>query len=40
MIYVIVEELIPQAKEDRESVIGTVGFMAGFVLMMILDVAL
>lgn len=40
MIYVIVEELIPQAKEDRKSVIGTVGFMAGFVLMMILDVAL
>lgn len=40
MIYVVVEELIPEASEGEHSNIGTVGFAAGFVIMMILDVAL
>ena len=39
MIYVVVEELIPQAKVEHSS-IGTIGVSIGFVLMMILDVAL
>lgn len=40
MIYVVVEELIPEASQEEHSNIGTIGFAAGFVLMMILDVAL
>ena len=40
MIYVVVEELIPEASKGEHSNIGTIGFAAGFVLMMILDVAL
>ena len=40
MIYVVVEELIPEAAEGEHSNIGTIGFATGFVLMMILDVAL
>lgn len=38
MIYVVVEELIPEASEGEHSNIGTIGFAAGFILMMILDV--
>lgn len=40
MIYVVVEELIPEAKFKTDSHAGTIGFMAGFLIMMILDVAL
>lgn len=40
MLYVVVEELIPEASEGDHSNIGTVGFGLGFVIMMILDVAL
>lgn len=40
MIYVVVEELIPEASEGEHSNIGTIGFAVGFVLMMVLDVAL
>jgi ZIP family zinc transporter len=40
MIYVVVEELIPEAQSGRHSNIATVGVAFGFVLMMILDVAL
>lgn len=40
MLYVVVEELIPESAEGEHSNIGTIGFAAGFVLMMILDVAL
>ena len=40
MLYVVVEELIPEASEGSHSNIGTIGFALGFVLMMILDVAL
>ena len=40
MIYVVVEELIPESQAEPHSNIGTVGVAVGFVLMMILDVAL
>ena len=40
MMYVVVEELIPEAHLGDHSNVGTLGVMAGFVLMMILDVAL
>ena len=40
MIYVVVEELIPEASEGEHSNIATIAFAAGFVLMMTLDVAL
>ena len=40
MIYVVVEELIPEAQEGEHSNIGTIGVAIGFVVMMILDVAL
>lgn len=40
MIYVVVEELIPEAQAGDHSNVGTVGVAIGFVIMMILDVAL
>ena len=40
MIYVVVEELIPESAQGEHSNIGTIGFAVGFVCMMILDVAL
>jgi len=40
MVYVVVEELIPEAQAGAHSNIGTVGVAIGFVIMMILDVAL
>ena len=40
MIYVVVEELIPEMSEGEHSNIGTICFAAGFVLMMALDVGL
>ncbi len=40
MMYVVVEELIPEMSEGSHSNIGTIMFSLGFVLMMILDVAL
>ena len=40
MIYVVVEELIPEMSSGEHSNIGTVSFSAGFVLMMMLDVGL
>lgn len=40
MIYVVVEELIPEASEGDHSNLGTVAFAVGFAVMMILDVAL
>ncbi len=40
MIYVVVEELIPEAHLGEHSNVGTLGVMAGFLVMMILDVAL
>ncbi len=40
MFYVVVEELISEMSEGEHSNIGTIAFSLGFVLMMILDVAL
>ena len=40
MVYVVVEELIPESQMGEHSNIGTVGVAIGFVIMMILDVAL
>ena len=40
MLYVVVEELIPEAHLGEHSNTGTLGVMAGFLIMMILDVAL
>ena len=40
MIYVVVEELIPESQSGKYSNIGVMGVALGFVIMMILDVAL
>lgn len=40
MIYVVVEELIPESQHGKHSNIGTIGVAIGFSIMMILDVAL
>ncbi len=40
MMYVVVEELIPEMSEGRHSNVGTIAFSLGFVVMMILDVTL
>lgn len=40
MIYVVVEEVIPETQRDRYTDIATLGFIGGFLVMMILDVAL
>lgn len=40
MIYVVVEELIPEAQSGEHSNMSTIGVALGFVLMMVLDVAL
>lgn len=40
MIFVVVEEVIPETQQDKHSDIATLGFMGGFVVMMTLDVAL
>ena len=38
MVYVVVEELIPESSEGEHSILSTIGFAIGFVLMMVLDV--
>ncbi len=40
MIYVVVEEVIPETQQDRNTDIATLGFIGGFIVMMVLDVAL
>lgn len=40
MMYVVVEELIPESQAGEHSNIGTIGVALGFAIMMILDVAL
>lgn len=40
MMYVVVEELIPEMSEGKHTNLGTIAFSLGFVLMMVLDVAL
>ena len=40
MIYVVVEELIPEMSQGEHSDVGTIFFAVGFSVMMMLDVAL
>ncbi len=40
MLYVVVEELIPEASQGSHTNLGTIGFAVGFALMMTLDVLL
>lgn len=40
MIYVVVEEVIPETQQDKNTDIATLGFIGGFIVMMSLDVAL
>ena len=40
MIYVVVEEIIPEAQQNQETDVATIGVMVGFAIMMFLDVAL
>ncbi len=40
MIFVVVEEVIPETQRDKYTDLAVLGFMAGFTIMMILDVAL
>ena len=40
MVYVVVEELIPEASQGFHSNLGTIGFTVGFILMMILEILL
>ena len=40
MLYVVIEELIPEAQDGEHSNLGTIGAALGFALMMVLDVAL
>ena len=40
MLYVVIEELVPEYSQGKHSNIGTVGFALGFALMMVLDVVL
>ena len=40
LIFVVVEEVIPETQQDRFTDIATLGFIGGFIVMMILDVAL
>lgn len=40
MIYVVVEEVIPTAQQDKYTDIATLGFIGGFLVMMLLDVGL
>lgn len=40
MIFVVVEEVIPEAQQNKNSDTATLGFLAGFIVMMTLDVAL
>ena len=40
MIYVVVEEVVPETQQDQYTDTSTIGFIIGFVVMMVLDVAL
>lgn len=40
MIYVVIEEVVPETQQDRYTDVAALGFIGGFVVMMILDVAL
>ena len=40
MIYVVVEEVIPETQRDKYTDVATLGFIGGFIVMMSLDVGL
>jgi ZIP family zinc transporter len=40
MIYVVIEEVVPETQQDRSTDIATLGFIGGFIRMMLLDVGL
>lgn len=40
MVFVVIEELVPEMHEGKKSMIGIIGLMLGFCVMMILDVVL
>ena len=40
MIYVVMEELVPEMHEKSKSVLGVIGVTIGFVVMMVMDMAL
>ena len=40
MIFVVIEELIPEMNQNNKSTLGVIGFIIGFILMMILDITL
>lgn len=40
MIYVVIEEVVPESQRDKYTDISTLGFIGGFIVMMVLDVAL
>ena len=40
MIYVVIEEVVPETQQDQYTDTSTIGFIIGFVVMMVLDVAL
>lgn len=40
MIYVVIEELIPESQQNKDTDSATIGAMLGFAVMMLLDVAL
>jgi len=40
MIFVVIEEVIPETQRDKYTDIASMGFIGGFIVMMVLDVAL
>jgi ZIP family zinc transporter len=40
MIFVVIEEVVPESQQDKYTDIATMGFIAGFIIMMSMDVAL
>ncbi|MBL7983905.1 MAG: ZIP family metal transporter [Flavobacteriales bacterium] len=40
MIYVVIEEVVPETQQDKHTDTATLGFIGGFIVMMVLDVAL
>lgn len=40
MIYVVVEELVPEMHESKKSSLGVIGVTIGFIVMMVLDIVL
>lgn len=40
MIYVVIEEVVPETQRDKYTDVATLGFIGGFIVMMVLDVAL